>query len=391
MDHVIEKMILMDKRMCTGCQGCASICPKNAITMHRDEEGFLYPHISRKRCVSCGLCEKTCPSLNDTEGTHHSDEAFAYINENDYIRMISSSGGVFTELSEWIFSLQGWVYGAKFNKDWLVKHVAVNNLDDLRLLRGAKYLQSDINLAYRDVKKHLLNEEWVMFTGTPCQINGLRNYLGKDYKCLLLVDVICHGTPSPKVWGAYLETIAKNKVIDVFMRDKSSSWESYNLCIKFADGDKLLIPNNKCLFMKGFLSDLYLRPSCYVCQSKGEKRSSDLTIADFWGIENVDASMNDHKGTSLVIVHTDKGRQVIKNLRGKFKNEDVMMALKDNPSYFQPAKVNSKRLEFFREFTGNPKDIQRIIMKYTKMPFKFRMLSGCRRVYDFLKCIFSGG
>lgn len=393
MSLAIEEMLSFNKEKCTGCQACANSCPKNAIIMQSDIEGFLYPSIDKRACISCRLCEKVCPSMNIKyrENYGHIHEAYAYINKDDTVRLHSSSGGIFTELAERIISLDGWVYGVCFDEKWLVKHVAVNNIEALQTLRGAKYLQSDINQTYRDVKKHLLNDEWVMFTGTPCQVNGLYSYLGKDYDKLLMVDIICHGTPSPKVWKAYLDSLTNSEVRDVFMRDKGVSWEDYRLNIKVSNGEDIVISAKKCIYMKGFLQDLYLRPSCYACTSKGDVRSSDLTIADFWGINNVVPSINDHKGISLVVVHSRKGKNIIGNLKGNMQIVNALDALKGNPSYYRSAKDNSKRTAFFREFVDKPEMVQTIIRKYTKASLKQYFFAGMKCLLHRAKKIMMGG
>ena len=215
---------IFDKTNCCGCGACSNICPKSCITMQADEEGFLYPKINKKTCINCGLCEKICPILNKPK-TYQILQCYAAKHKNSKIKLKSSSGGIFTALAENILKEGGVVFGAAFDKDWNVRHTFCKNLNDLDKLRRSKYVQSDIGLTYRQTKDFLDKECKVLFTGTPCQIAALRNFLGKEYENLLTAELFCHGVPSPTVWQKFLEeNTQKNRIKAIDFRHKRLGW-----------------------------------------------------------------------------------------------------------------------------------------------------------------------
>lgn len=335
---------IQEKSNCCGCHACFSKCPKNAIEMIEDEKGFKYPQIDKEKCINCGLCDKVCPILSNKTKTN-TPKAYACINNNEQIRIQSTSGGIFTLLAESIINKNGVVFGASFNDDFLVNHTYVDKINDLYKFRGSKYVQSSINDSYKKAKEFLDADRYVLFTGTPCQIEGLINYLGKEYEKLYLQDIICHGVPSPKVWKKYKEY--KEKQFDASLnkmnfRDKSAEgWNKYHLKMQFNNENSYDIIHGNDSYMKAFLGHLSLRESCTSCKFKKENRLSDITLADFWGINNIKPEMNDEKGTSLVIVNSEKGRALFELIKGsiKFEEVDFKEAIKYNPSM---VRVSSK-------------------------------------------------
>lgn len=301
---------IIDKEQCCGCSACLHICPKNSITFKEDKEGFLYPHVNMETCIDCGLCEKVCPVLNQND-ERIPEKVYAAKHEDDEIRMKSSSGGIFTLLADQILDEGGVVFGARFNDKWEVIHDYTETKEGLAPFRGSKYVQSYIGDSYKIAETFLKNGRKVMFTGTPCQIAGLKKFLRKEYDNLLAVDFVCHGVPSPMVWRKYLEEEIADQggaqLTGVNFRDKSIGWKNYSFVLNFSK-DEGTIKHNYAVssvftentYMKAFLSNLSLRPSCYDCPAKAGKSGADITIGDFWGIENIMSEYDDDKGVSFV-------------------------------------------------------------------------------------------
>lgn len=297
---------ITQKQQCCGCSACVHICPKHSISFQEDKEGFLYPKVDLETCVDCGLCEKVCPIINQ-DSEREPQKVYAAKNDNENIRLKSSSGGVFTLLAEKIIEEGGVVFGARFNENWEVIHDYTDTIEGLEPFRGSKYVQSAIGESYKQTETFLKTGRKVMFTGTPCQIAGLRKFLRKDYESLLTVDFVCHGVPSPLVWRMYLKEEIKRygkditAVEDINFRDKNTGWKTYSLSIKLADNiiaSSVFTDNN---YMRAFLSNLSLRPSCYSCPAKSGKSGADITIGDFWGIENVLPELDDDGGMSILL------------------------------------------------------------------------------------------
>lgn len=308
------------KISCSGCRACEQLCPVEAIKMEEDYKGFLYPNVDYNKCIQCGICKNSCP-VNNIE-IKKDVYAYAAYNKDENIRLESSSGGIFTIFANYILDKNGVVIGAAFNEEFLVNHIIVENKKDLDKLRKSKYVQSNTLNTYEEAKKFLENDRIVYYSGTPCQIEGLKAYLKKDYENLYTQDIICHGVPSPKVWKEYLKY--KNKKInDINFRCKEkSSWGEYQLKFK-SDSEIEYINHNEDKFMKLFLNNLILRESCYQCKFKKESRISDITLADFWGINNIDAQMNDEKGTSLLIINSEKGKKMLNQISDKIISKKV--------------------------------------------------------------------
>lgn len=364
-------MILEDKKKCCGCYSCINICPMKCIEMRIDNEGFWYPEIDKKKCIECGKCDKSCPVLKKINPKDENIlEAYAFKNKNEKIRLLSSSGGIFTELANYVLDRKGVVFGAGFDKNWEVIHQKIESVDDLHKLRGSKYVQSKIMDTYNTARQYLEENYWVLFSGTPCQINGFKSYLKKDYEKLLLVDFICHGVPSPLVWEKYIqEHIKKNTNISgILFRDKEYGWKKVSLVIKYDDMSIYRKSLDKDPYMKGFLSDIDLRPSCYSCMFKDKKRISDFTMADFWGIGNIFPDLDDDKGVSLVIIHSSKAKNIFNNIKATLKQKiDIDIALKNNQAMTKSANKNIKRNAFFSELKYDDNKISVLIGKYTKM------------------------
>lgn len=340
-----------EKKDCCGCYACAVACPKQCIIMEEDSEGFWYPRVDSQKCIQCGLCEKVCPVLHSVEESGEMLLAYAARNRNEEVRHASSSGGVFTLLAEAVIADGGVVFGAEFAENLSVVHGFVESAEDLAKFRGSKYVQSRIGETYVQAKAFLEQGKPVLFTGTPCQIEGLKTYLGRDYDKLYCQDIICHGVPSPKVWKTYLTFMEKKHdtvVQTAFFREKRLGWKNFSMKLELADKQIYSSPLDRDVFMQAFLRDLCLRPSCYACAFKKLHRTSDITLADFWGVENVCSELDDDRGTSLVLVHSEKGRKLFERiaLYMEMQAVDLDKALEQNPAMTRSAKQNPRRGKF---------------------------------------------
>lgn len=345
---------IKDKSKCSGCHACMSVCPKSAIKMKCDDEGFLYPFVDKEECIDCGLCEVACQAINPIVNTR-TPKAYACYNTDEDIRLQSSSGGVFTAIAKWIISQNGIVFGAGFDDNLNVVHMEIDNEKDLSKLRGSKYVQSVIGNNFIKAKEYLDAGRIVLFTGTPCQIDGLLQYLKKDYPNLYTQDIICHGVPSPKVWRKYLEyqEICFNEKIksnsNPQFRNKRIGWTSFSQVLIFENNKEYAENFKNDLYMKTFLKNVSLRHSCYDCHSKTLDRNSDITLADLWGCKDIVPEMFDDKGTSFVMINSKKGKELFEKILSQFvyKQIDLNKAVVYNTSAYQSVKTPQKRKWFF--------------------------------------------
>lgn len=277
---------------------------------------------------------------------------YAVKNTDDLVRNMSSSGGFFYILTKWIIERNGIVFGAKFDQEFKVIHSKAANMDEVIDFLGSKYVQSSLGDCFYEVKVALNSNRLVLFSGTPCQVEGLHSYLGKKYHNLITVDLICHGVPSPKVWKEYLNQIScGRKLKSISFRDKTDGWIDYSMKINYSDGGTYRKSKDDDPFMKGFLADLYLRPSCYECKFRGVKRKSDFTLGDFWGARKHMPFIFDDKGVSLVLIHSKPGLELFKECSEQLVCESVELevALMSNRSLVLSCKKPHKRDAFFRE------------------------------------------
>ena len=348
-------MLLPNRDECTGCGGCAAVCPKGCIRMRADSEGFLYPEVDESQCVNCKMCEKACAVLKSPR-VSQSAELVAAQNMDALVRQESSSGGVFTALAERIIRQGGTVCAAAYNEDFSVAHRIAFNVKQIAPMRGAKYAQSHAGHLFRQLKELLKEGKPVMFVGTPCQCAGLKGYLGQDYDQLLTVDMICHGVPAPVVWENYVnrrrELDANGApVASINLRNKSTGWSNYaySVMFQYADGSVYSVPQGQDPYMRGFVGDLYLRPSCSRCSFKGLHRCSDLTLGDCWGIWNTHPEFDDNKGTSLLIIQSSRGQRAWDGIKDGFYTVPLTReeAFKSNSSALASSEVHPQREAFF--------------------------------------------
>lgn len=343
---------IKDKSKCCGCNACKQVCPKGCVQMKSDSEGFLYPLIDEEGCINCKLCEKVCPVKNTKEKSDEVLNTYVAYTNKEMIRLNSSSGGLFTVLAQEILNKNGVVFGAAFDDKFQVKHIGIYGSSELHKLRGSKYVQSMVGDTYYQVKELLSSGQYVLYSGVACQIEGLKSYLGKEYEKLYTIDVLCHGVPSPKLWNEYLkyeENFYSSSVKSIFFREKNPGWKNFSMKILFKDSQKLqqVAWDNK--YMNMFLSNICLRPSCHDCKFKKLNRNSDITIGDAWGVQDFLPEMDDDKGTSVVLIHSEKGNDLFKEIKNKLKYKqcEVDKALPPTADSRKSVKMHKKRNEFF--------------------------------------------
>lgn len=347
--------LAIDKSKCCACTACKNVCPKQAIEMISDEKGFLYPKIDENKCIKCGLCENVCfyntgyKTLDD-----HLDkiETYAVKHKDFNIRMNSRSGGIFTALSDYILDNKGVIYGVGYKENFVVCYKRAETKEERNKFRGSKYVQSELNDIFKRVKNDLENDRWVLFSGTPCHVAGLVKYLGKKkFEKLLLIDIVCHGVPSPKMFNDYINYIEKrynDKVNDFDFRDKNFGWdqskESFNI-----KGKKYA----QTVYSNLFNSCLSFRDSCYNCQFTNLNRPSDITIGDCWGIAGNRPDIDDNKGVSLVIINTEKGKFIQENILSNL--EYYVIDINDylQPRLREPNKRSEKVDGFWNDYLNN--------------------------------------
>ena len=295
--------------------------------MHEDEEGFLYPKVDATLCIDCGLCEKICPVINQDEPKKPM-HCYAAINPEEDIRVKSSSGGIFTMIAERIIDEGGVVFGAAWNKNWQVEHTYTEVKEGLKVFRGSKYIQSIIGDTFIQAELFLKAGRKVLFSGTPCQIAGLKKFLCKEYDNLFTVDFVCHGVPSPGVFRWYMKEELSQypdySVKDICFRDKREGWKKFSFSIDLAKTDsKEFVTFSQTLyehpFLTGFLNNYYLRPSCHRCPAKQFKSGANITLADYWGYTQSDKIKDDDKGVSAILVSTKKGDEIFHAIKPTYE------------------------------------------------------------------------
>lgn len=383
---------IKEKQDCCGCNACVLRCPKHCITMQVDNEGFLYPIVDEDSCIKCGLCEKVCPIIN-SDTPQQPLKVYAAYNKDEEIRLQSSSGGIFTLLAEEIIKNGGVVFGVKFNNLWMPEFGYAETLDELTPFRGSKYVQAFVGKAYQQAEEFLKIGRLVLFSGTPCQIAALKKYLSRDYENLFTIDLICHGVPSPKVWSMYLQEtcsdlmntnrddkrnrclVASERYISniesISFRSKISGWKQYSFSLRMYspscnNGDSVVFNEtvDKNIFMGLMLSHLCLRPSCHDCRCKEGRSHSDITIADFWGIEKYNHELDDNKGVSAVLANTVKGQQLFEQTNCRFYEQTFEQITTEVTTFYRSVQAHPHRGKFFSNI--NRYSLKKLLHKYTR-------------------------
>lgn len=319
---------IKDKSKCTGCSACKSICPKNAIEFKDDFAGYRYPVVNIDKCVDCSLCEKVCPIINPVSIEHQFDKPKikAAWNLDEKIRLNSTSGGLFSALADAFINNGGYVVGAEYDKHFGINHTIISDTRDIEKLRQSKYAQSDLNGVFRKIKTLLINDEKVMFCGSPCQVAGLKKFLMKEYDNLFLVDFICRGIISQKIYKNYLKSVERHsnsKIEKIHFKNKDFGWNRFSTKISLNNGETYHKDRYTDEYMVGYLKyNLYLRPCCHDCKFKTIPRVSDISLGDFWGIGNAKKELDNNKGTSVVIINSEKGESLFDNIKNAIFSED---------------------------------------------------------------------
>lgn len=373
---------VMDKAKCVGCHACYNCCPLNCITMEDDNEGFMYPRVDQNVCINCKKCEKVCPVIQKPILGSFSEASFAAYSKNEQIRKCSSSGGVFSVLAQIVLKHNGVVFGAAFDDEFQVHHIRVESVKDLEKLRGSKYVQSRIEKTFKDAKEILESGREVYFSGTPCQIDGFKNYLGREYENLITQDIICHGVPAPYVWDKYLDSVRNNinsEITQISFRDKLLGWRKYSVRIEGANGKVEMSTFLDNPMMRAYLRDMCLRPSCYDCPSKGVKRSSDITLADFWNVSDFIDDFDDDRGTDLIICHSSKGMKLLQEAESAIECHKVdMRAVYENVPMNTSSRLPTKRNDFM-EYLEHGSFVESV-QKYCTIPIHERLVTKIKLI-----------
>lgn len=382
MNDMIE--FWLKKEECTGCGVCSNICTKNAIEMVNDSCGFLYPSIG-KNCIDCNMCKNVCKEKEKYIFNHYNNPiTYAVWSKDEKIRYHSTSGGAFSELAKVVLDNNGYVSGACYNSDNLVEHTIISNIGNLEQIRQSKYVQSDTKGIYIKISKLIKTGKQIVFCGAPCQVAALYAFLGnKEYSNLITFDFICRGVNSPKAYKCWLEEIEKqegSKIVKVWFKYKEGGWKSSprRTRIDFEDGHFIIKEQKQNLFMHGYLtSNLYMRPSCGECKFKGVPRKSDITLADFWGI---DSSLDDDKGTSLLLINSDKGKAIFelakKNMN--YFERNFLEIFKENTCFNNSVKINENSELFLKKLENKP--FSKALKKYTHISSYKKMIIKVKRL-----------
>ncbi|MEE1060396.1 MAG: Coenzyme F420 hydrogenase/dehydrogenase, beta subunit C-terminal domain [Ruminococcus sp.] len=346
--------LFSSKDRCCGCAACASVCPKNAIIMKNDASGFAYPEVNSDLCVDCGMCKKVCPfGCDKAEAEKYESNVYAVLNKDEKIRRKSSSGGFFSTLANEIVEKKGVVYGAVFDDDFKVQHIRGTDVEKIALMRGSKYVQSDMTGVFPQIKMDLNDGKKVLFTGTGCQVAGLKKYLGKDFENLITVDIVCHGVPSQKHFDGYKAMLEKKygselksfsfrtKKLKGEIQDIEAVFKNGKCYSEYPDADDF-----RCMFSKNYT----LRPSCFVCPYATDRRVGDITIGDFWGIEKTMPEFKNPLGNSLAVVSTDKGKKLFESVKNQIEIRKSSMENALQPSLVKPATKPDNYDEFTADF-----------------------------------------
>lgn len=391
---------IIDKSKCCGCNACGDICAHNAITFKTDIEGFWYPEVDKDKCIDCGLCEKVCPELHISElKTNDFDKpskTIAAIHKKMNVRWDSTSGGAFSALADTMYEQGGYVSGAIYNEDFSVRNYISNNPEDLVKLRSSKYLQSKAEGLYKEIRELLRKGEKVLVCGTPCQMAALRSFLRKDYENLIIVDFICRGVNSPKVYRKYLDALERKhggKVVYVKAKNKELGWRNLTRKVIFDNGKVYYGIHMEDDFRRGYHTNVFCRPSCYSCQYKGFPRMADITIADYWGIEKIDKNLDNNIGTSMILLNSKKGEAYFEQAKDRLEWRETSfesilpgnIALRKS---IEPAKIDRKR--FFEDLDKGT--FEEVTEKYfplqeKKLSIKSKIkqsVKRCRNLYRHL-------
>lgn len=375
-------MLTVDFEKCTGCGACVQRCPKQCISWVQREFGFRYPQIDKEACINCGLCEKVCPIDKMVEAPV-AQKAYAAVHRNSEVLAKSTSGGAFTAIADVIFAQGGIIYGAAMMDDMQVKHIRASSKDEIELLRSSKYLQSDTGTTYQMAEHDLKQGKEVLYSGTPCQIDGLNNFLGKDYENLYTIDIVCHGVGSQAYFDKYMDFARERYGKIKALRFRSKEYAGWSC------GGVVVVDSSDCLkqipywdfdnyYYSYFLSGDIYRKSCYTCKYANTKRVGDFSLGDYWGVEKLHLTLNTQGGCSLLLINSDKGNRLLQSIQSLILQEtSVDSAVKQNEQLKAPSKLPATRKDRILEYEGMTGiQIQKNYLKnYKKRYLKGRLKS----------------
>ncbi|MBQ2715054.1 MAG: Coenzyme F420 hydrogenase/dehydrogenase, beta subunit C-terminal domain [Clostridia bacterium] len=368
---------IISKENCCGCTACASVCPKDAITMLSDDEGFKFPRIDQEKCVDCGKCSSVCPSHKP----FYNKEGKAYAlkhNDKDVLKN-STSGGFFTTISDYVLDREGVVYGAAFDQNLVCRHTRATTKDERNKMRGSKYVESDLGDTYKKIKEDLAQGKCVLFTGTPCQTSGLKNYLNGKDENLVCIDLICNGVPSAKVFAQYVKNLNKKapkKVVDYKFRSKKWSWHVHKESAILADGRDWHSNIHTDSWRTIYYGRFAMRKSCFNCLYTNLTRPGDFTMGDCRGIDKVFSDFSSHEGVSLVFVNTKKGEEIFSKIQENTLCREIDVASIMQPPLQRRLKTNAKREEFIKTCNGGEykKSLNIVFGKHYAIKYKIKKL-----------------
>lgn len=384
-------IIITDKKNCCNCTACASICPQQCITMEVDHEGFKYPILNMDQCINCGLCEKVCPVIHNEICVSNDYNLNGYIVRDKRPEIVSdsTSGGFFTILAEYVLERDGHVYGAEFDKDFKVHHTCINAKKDISKLRGSKYVDSDLEDSFKNVLRDLKVDRYVLFTGCPCQVAGLKSFLRKDYDKLITMDVVCRGTPSPLFWKKYLE-YQKNKnkqdIKFIRIRNKTYGYHSGSMMIEFENGKKIFESARSNYYLKAFFGDVCSKPHCYNCSFKHAYHCADFTVYDAWHAGELANIKDDDKGWTSLIIQSKKGQTLFEEMKDKYSyyRVDYQKAIElDGIMVNNSVPWNKKRENFFSGIEDEPFD--KHCEKFIQVSIKDIIIEKLKKFYYWRK------
>ena len=374
LERRLGRMIeINDKVNCSGCTACYAVCPQSAIEMKLDEEGFKYPWVDKNRCVECGLCNSVCPILNKRKIGEENTSGYIVQNKNDSIRLKSTSGAAINAIAEYVISCGGVVFGCEFSDDRVCRHTMATDISDLGKFQGSKYVQSELGDCFKSIKEQLDADKKVLFIGMPCQVAGLESYIKRNKENLYLMDLACHGVPSPGVWKRYLkEQFGSNKVISMQFRNKTRGINDVTLDYTLTNGSVFREHYKESSYIQGFINNYYVRPSCFECKFKGIDRCSDITIGDFWSLKEFHPEMLNQYGVSSVIIHSKKGERWFKDCLDQLiycvaKTEEIAIW---NESLINTIDKDHYRNQFYEMW--NNKKIEEIVYELNQSKIKTR-------------------
>ena len=377
---------IKSKKECCGCTACSSICPKKCIDMKEDNEGFIYPNVNVIECIDCKLCEQVCPMTKKRENEKGIPESILARDVREKVLLTGTSGSVFTSIMEYVLQKDGVVYGVIVDEEKVVKHIRVDSQNDNRISKipCSKYVRSEIRDIFPKIKEDLTRGKLVCFSGVPCQVEGLKSYLNRDYKNLLTIDVICHGNPSPLFWEKYVEYLEKkykSKIVDVRFRNKTFGYHSGTMKVVFGNGKVYFGSARTNYFLKAFFSDLCSRPSCYECNFKHIQHKSDLTLFDGWHASELANIEDDDRGYTNIIIQSNKGKEILDGLKTLKKYPiDTLKAVElDGIMVENSVEWNDKRERFFDNI--NNENIEEHCLKFMKISLKDKFIEKMKRIY----------